>query len=170
MAPRFPGSYVVHKAYLDELPAAQVRQALIDAINAGTGFVNYVGHGGMTQLADESLLALGDAALLTSARRPTVAASLTCAAGRFEYPGLQSLAEALVLAQGGAVAMWSPSGLSYNVDAARLNRAFVDAAFATGTTIGEGVREAFTAYQEEGFFRHLLAIYNLFGDPAVKAR
>ncbi len=165
-----PGSYVVDKAYLEQLPAAEVRQQTIDAFNRGVGFVNYVGHGGVTQFADEALLTVADAALLTNGRRPAVAASLTCVAGRFEFPGMQSLAEALVLANGGAVAMWAPSGLSYSVDAARLNRAFVDAAFDSGATVGSGVREALAAYQEEGFSRHLLYIYNVFGDPAVRAR
>ncbi len=165
-----PGSYVVDRAYLEDSSPAEVRQQMLDAFNRGTGFINYIGHGGVTQLAHENLLTVADAALLTNVRRPAVATTLTCVAGRFEFPGLQSIAEALVLANGGAVAMWAPSGLSYNVDAASLNRAFVEAAFASGATIGSGMQEAFAAYQEEGFFRHLLYIYNLFGDPAVRAR
>jgi hypothetical protein len=170
LAPRFPSSYLVDKAYLSEQSADAVRQQLIDAINSGVGFVNYVGHGGVTLLAEEGLLTVADTALLNNARRPTVAASLTCAAGRFEFPGLQSLAGALVLDDGGAVAMWAPSGLSYNVDAARLNVAFVDAAFDSGATVGSAVQEAFSAYQADGFFRHMLYIYNVFGDPAVRPR
>ncbi len=170
LEPRLPASYLVSKAYLGPLTADELRQQWIDTFNAGVGFVNYVGHGGVTQFAEEAVLSVADAALLVNSKRPAVAASLTCVAGRFEFPGLQSLAEALVLAKGGAVAMWAPSGLSYNVDAGRLNRAFVDAAFASGATLGSGVRDAFAAYQEEGFFRHLLTIYNVFGDPAVRLR
>jgi hypothetical protein len=164
--------YTVQKLYADDFPTpGDVKQPLLDALNAGVGFFNYIGHGGVGQLAEEGLLTAVDAAALTNADRPTVMAALTCIAGRFEVPTMVSVAEAMVLnPNGGAVAAWAPSGLSYNVDAERLNRAFVDAAFGQDITLGQAVREALATYAGEGFYRHLLLVYNVFGDPALSMR
>jgi len=164
--------YTVQKIYLDDFATtADAKQTLLDALNAGVGYFNYTGHGGVTLLAHEELLTVSDAAALTNADRPPVMAALTCVAGRFEVPAFESMAEAMVLnANGGAVAAWAPSGLSYNVDAERLNRAFVDAAFGQDITLGQAVREALATYAGEGFYRHLLLVYNVFGDPALSMR
>ncbi len=171
VAARFPGSFAVDRAYLEGHTVAEVREQLFATLNRGVGFLNYVGHGGMTVLAEEGLLTIDDLPQLRNFKRPTVAASLSCVAGRFEVPGFESLAGAMVLApNGGAVAMWAPSGLSWSVDAGRLNRAFVDAAFTSGSTLGSGVKQALAAYEQEGFFRHLLYVYNVFGDPAIRMR
>lgn len=163
--------YTVAKIHLDALPPADAKQQLLDALGAGVGYFNYIGHGGVTQLAQEALLTVDDAAALTNADRPGVMASLTCIAGRFELPHFDSVAEAMVLnPNGGAIAAWAPSGLSYNVDAERLNRAFVDAAFGQEITLGQAVRQALASYADEGFYRHLLLVYNVFGDPALSMR
>jgi hypothetical protein len=178
--------FTVQQILLDDLNSADpaaAKQQVIDALNAGVGFFNYTGHGGVTLLAEFGdplhdppvplipMLTTDDAAALTNADRPPVMAALTCVAGRFEVPAFESMAEAMVLnPNGGAVAAWAPSGLSYNVDAERLNRAFVDAAFGQDITLGQAVREALATYAGEGFYRHLLLVYNVFGDPALSMR
>jgi hypothetical protein len=178
--------FTVQQILLDDLNSADpaaAKQQVIDALNAGVGFFNYTGHGGVTLLAEFGdplhdppvplipMLTTDDAAALTNADRPPVMAALTCVAGRFEVPAFESMAEAMVLnPNGGAVAAWAPSGLSYNVDAERLNRAFVDAAFGQDITLGQAVREALATYAAEGFYRHLLLVYNVFGDPALSMR
>ena len=99
-------------------------------------------------------------------------AGLTCAVNRFEIPGFVSLGETLVLEpNGGAVAVWAPSGLSYNQEAMILNKAFFQAVFQSGEVVlGEAVLKALEVYGEEGQFPFMLDIYNILGDPAVRMR
>jgi hypothetical protein len=153
---------------LADLPLAEARQQMFTQLAEGVGFVNYVGHGGATKMAQEGLLTIDDVPGLENSEQPIVA-SATCVIGRYAVPGFESLAEALVLEpDGGSVAVWSPSGLSYSVDARLLNRAFADAGFsAPGATLGEAVLEALERYEGLGFFEHMLSIYNVLGDPAL---
>ena len=167
VAAYLPNNYLVDEVRLDDLSVDDARQEIFDVLDRGVGLVHYVGHGGVTQLADEGLLTKDDVANLANARRPPIVTALTCIAGRYEMP-LESLSERMVLAgNGGAAAMWAPSGLSFNVDAERLASAFARAAGTDGITIGDAVRSALEEYEQEGFFRHLLYIYNVFGDPAL---
>ncbi|MCZ6506456.1 MAG: C25 family cysteine peptidase, partial [Acidobacteria bacterium] len=149
---------------------AEAREAMFTALEEGVGFVNYVGHGGVTVLADERLLTVADVPGLANEGVEPIMASATCIIGRYAVPGLESLAEALVVeSDGGAVAVWAPSGLSFNDDAVLLNRAMANAAFsAPGATLGESVLEALRSYEGAGgFFDHMLSIFNVLGDPAL---
>ena len=105
---------------------------------------------------------------------PPVVAALTCVVGRFEIPGLDSLAESLVLEpEGGAVAVWAPSGLSLNGDAEILNQAFVGAlgdGEADDIVLGDAVLTALRRHAVEGRYPFLWRIYNLIGDPALPLR
>ncbi len=166
-----PETVDAHRIYLSELPAAQARQELFDRLAAGVGYWNYVGHGGLDRFADEGLLVASDVASLSNQTTP-VLASLTCSVGRFEIPGWSSLAEALVTKEeGGAIAAWSPSGLSYNSQALILNRALVRSLYDERTEyLGEAVRDALRSFSQEGQLPFMLSIYNLLGDPATRLR
>ena len=94
---------------------------------------------------------------------------MTCVVGQYAVPGYDALAEKLVCgAQGGAVAVWSPSGLSMNDAAAKLNREILKAIWGGAATLGEAVQEALAAGAAEGVDLYLLRIYNLLGDPATR--
>ena len=101
-----------------------------------------------------------------------VISSLTCSAGRFEVPGWESLAEALVMApDGGAAVMWAPSGQSYHFQAMSLNEALFEAIFSgKAETVGEVLLETLATHQPSTGFEYLRAIYNLIGDPAYRVR
>jgi hypothetical protein len=101
-----------------------------------------------------------------------ILASLTCTVGRFEVPGWSSLAEALVMREGGgAIAAWSPSGLSYNSQALILNRALIDALYDENTQyLGEAIQSSLSRFAQEGQLSFMLSIYNLLGDPATRLR
>jgi hypothetical protein len=166
-----PGDVDFHRVYLSQLTLAQARQELMARLQAGVGYWNYIGHGGLDRFASEGLFLTTDVPLLANAVTPVVA-SLTCSAGRFEIPGWASLGEALVMKEdGGAVAAWTPSGLSYNSQALILNQALVSSLYDENAEyLGEAIQSALETFSEEGQLRFMLSIYNLLGDPATRLR
>ncbi len=166
-----PADVAVHRVYLSQLTLKQARQSLMTTLQSGVGYWNYIGHGGLDRFASEGLFLTTDVPPLTNSVTPIVA-SLTCSTGRFEVPGWASLGEALVMKEdGGAVAAWSPSGLSYNSQALILNEALVSSLYDGNTVyLGEAIQSALETFSEEGQLRFMLSIYNLLGDPATRLR
>jgi hypothetical protein len=166
-----PDDVEAHKVYLSQLTLAQARQQVMTHLQAGVGYWNYIGHGGLDRFASEGLVLTTDVPAMTNAVTPIVA-SLTCSTGRFEVPGFPSLGEALVMKEdGGAVAAWTPSGLSYNSQALILNEALVKSLYDGSTEyLGEAIQDALETFSEEGQLQFMLSIYNLLGDPATRIR
>jgi|CXWL01.1.fsa_nt_gi uncharacterized repeat protein (TIGR01451 family) len=148
------------------------RAKLVDGLNAGTGFVSYVGHGGYDQLADESLLMSSDAPLFTNLLRPSVMTAMTCLSGNTSLPGYSTIGETLVRQEGGGiVALWAPTGMSQDELAAPLAAEFYKAVFDEGTErLGDAVESSRKAYRQSGRPDFMLSIYNLLGDPAMRIR
>ncbi|MEM6453611.1 MAG: C25 family cysteine peptidase [Acidobacteriota bacterium] len=165
-----PPSYVVESiAHGGPASVDVTRQALLGAWADGAQLVSYLGHGGIGQLADEGLLMIGDVVggLGNGARLPVVTA-FTCSVGRIDFPGFDGLAEALVLsADGGAIALWSPSGLVFNADGMPIADAFYEAALARGLRLGDAVRAALATHAQQGGAAHVPAVYTLVGDPMI---
>lgn len=161
-----PPSVLLDRVYLSDYAPDAARQLTLEGINEGVFWVNYIGHGGMDRLADSGLLMSGDGDLLDNIDALPVLSSLTCAVNRFEVPGLVSLGEELVLdPDGGAIAVWAPSGLSQNSPAVNLDMALFKAVFQTNQPIlGDAVRQALSTEGEPVF---MLKIYNLLGDGAL---
>ncbi len=161
-----PPGVAAERAYLSEQSVAAARQRIFDAVASGVSAVNYLGHGGLGRFADEGVVLSSDAESLVGPRLPVYAA-LTCSVGRFEVPGFESLAEALVMAaDGGSAAVFAPTGQSLNFEAVAMNRVWLDALFSgEHATVGE-VMLATLAYEQVGDFPFMRSIFNLFGDPA----
>jgi hypothetical protein len=85
---------------------------------------------------------------------------------------LDGLSEALVLkADGGAIAMWAPSGLSFNENSLELCKGFYSAIFIGGETIlGDAIRRSQENYANQGAKLYHLDLYNLMGDPALRLK
>ncbi|MBW1897013.1 MAG: hypothetical protein JRI47_08130, partial [Deltaproteobacteria bacterium] len=162
--------YAPEKIYLSELPIGEARQRLLDGIEGGAGFLNYIGHAGVDRLADEGLLLSSDVSSLANTDRFPIVTAMTCVVGQFAIPGYDSLSERLVITNdAGAVAVWSPTGMSINADARILDEEFFRAApLGYGTTLGQAVLEALEAYSIRGSNRYMLDIYNVLGDPALE--
>ena len=170
--PLLPARLDAKKVYVDELGVAQSRSQLLQSLDQGAILLNYFGHGGLDRMAAEGLLTTADVDGLASNGEFPIVSSLTCAVGRFEIPGATSLGEALTIAEDrGAVAVWAPSGLSFNQEAGVLDRGFVGALFdGRNATLGEAIRSARVTYRREsqGEFAFMTEIYNLLGDPALE--
>ena len=131
--------------------------------------INWVGHGGFDRLASEGVLRTADVAGLANGERLPVVTALTCNIAFFGFPGFTSLGEALVVhPNGGAAAVWAPTGLSQNDEAVRLGRSAFEGLLGAGTgRLGDAVVYSLEKFAASGGKRDLLRIYNLLGDPAL---
>ena len=106
---------------------------------------------------------------MTNARKPVVV-SLSCLAGRYEAPGVDSLGELLMRrAPGGSVAVWAPSGMSRNAPATELAEAFYRSILQEGSgTLGLSILRARRSLEANLSTQDTLAMFNLLGDPALR--
>jgi hypothetical protein len=148
------------------------RDAILAAFDDGASLLSYVGHGGIHLWADENVFNTGDVASLSTQPRQPLLLTMNCLNGYFHFPYYDSLAESLVKAERkGAIAAFSPSGLSLNEPAHRFHQALLDALFAgTHERLGDAVLAAQERYAATGAFPELLSIYHLLGDPAMTLR
>ena len=74
----------------------------------------------------------------------------------------------MVTPDGGAAAVWVPSGLSEHDQARILGEAFYGSAFGSARqSVGETIAGAQRRFARNRKDRYLLDIYNLIGDPAT---
>ncbi|NIM95881.1 MAG: hypothetical protein GTO18_19450 [Anaerolineales bacterium] len=164
--------YSTTKIYLSESSLADARLALINELNSGAALMNFIGHAGNDRLSEEGLLRTSDLGSLTNGGKLPIVTALTCVVGRFEIPGVDSLGEALTLdGDGGAIAVWAPTGLSLNRDAKALGESFFQAAFQDGKTVlGDVVLFALNENASIGDTFSLLEVYTLLGDPGLQLK
>jgi hypothetical protein len=164
------GGYDQDLVYLSEMTPAEARTALQSSWNEGAQLVNYVGHGGVMQLAAENLLGVGDMDALSNGDRLPIVSALTCVVGRSDVPGFESLAEALVTdADGGAIAVWAPTGLSLSGAAHDLDLVYAAALAGADpdSPLGELILQTLGAFGAAGGSEQMLNAYGITGDPAV---
>lgn len=166
--------YVVSNLFY---PLADVRGNLLnDWRTNGYGYVNYIGHGAATQLAAEGFMTVDDVdnflSPFNNTPRLPIFAALTCAVGDSSEPGVLALSDKLILHEtGGAIAAFSPTGLSLDEQAFSLNKHFVDSLLGDRATIGESVEFAYDSAAKTGSIAPFMHdIYQISGDPAVKLR
>ena len=98
-------------------------------------------------------------------------ASMSCSAGIFGYPPMDSIGEAALLrADGAAVGFFGASGLSRTYLADKIAKGFYRNLFDPQVTrVGDAVVRGKQYYFDQGAERYPLDIYNLLGDPAMLA-
>jgi len=174
LIPRIPPTLDVDRIYVDELGAGVARQQLLETLNEGALLVHFLGHGNLMQMGDnEGLLKSGDVPGLGNAERQPVLTAMTCALGRFDRIFFDTLSESLVLrGDGGVIALWAPTGFSFNQDGVQLSQGFLPRAFESGEPIslGEAVMEALSNYlaTAEEPIESVPFVYTLLGDPAIR--
>jgi hypothetical protein len=159
------------KLYLRNL-GASLRSEITSAFDNGPGIVSYVGHGATAVWASENVFNNTDIPNLSPQDQQPLLLTLNCLNGFFHFPPFDSLAEAFVKAEGkGALAAFSPSGLSVN-DAAHLFHKALLQEIESGahSRLGDALLAAQNGYANSGAFPELLSIYHLFGDPGMKMR
>ncbi len=162
----------VRKLYLEALGPAALRSEILTAFDEGASLVSYVGHGGIHLWASENVFDVPAVARLSFQARQPLFVTMNCLNGYFHFPYFNSLAEELVKAgDKGAIAAFSPSGLSFDRPAHEYHKALLEAVFEGGhARLGDAVLDAQSVYANTGAFPELLAIYHLLGDPALNLR
>jgi hypothetical protein len=167
-----PANLRVEQINRGQVDPATAKSTLMDAIMRGQKVVNYMGHGSLNLWAG-SLLTNEDARSLTNGERLPVFVMMTCLNGYFHDPALDSLAESLLKAeQGGAVAVWTSTGMTTPVEQSVLNQQLYRLLFATGNangqalTLGEATTRAKAAVNDGDIRR----TWVLLGDPTMRMR
>jgi len=159
----------VSRIYLSQYGSG-TRPAIVEAFDRGPGLLSYIGHGGTVVWASENVFNTFDMPALSLQPKQPLLLTMNCLSGFFHFPPLDSLAEALVKAEGkGAIASFSPSGLSLDEPAHVYEQALLsEIASGRHARLGDAVLAAQESYANSGAFPELLSIYNLLGDPALK--
>ncbi len=160
------------RLYLSGLSTESARQAVVEAFDGGAALLSYVGHGGIHLWAQENIFDTSQVATLSPQAEQPLLLTMNCLNGYFHFPYYNSLAEELLKADGkGAIAAFSPSGLSLNEPAHLFHKALVGELISgKHERLGDAVSAAQAVYAASGAFQELLSIYHLLGDPALRLR
>lgn len=148
---------------------------LKDAINTGTQYVQFMGHGGGRVWADYNLFNFNDVATLNNTTFPVVL-SLACYASAFDTNGAASISEALVLQPGkGAIGTAGFSGLGYEAHDEGWGLAFTDALFTQdfadiGSATIYALARFYTTVSSTAARYALTNAFAYLGDPLIKLR
>ncbi len=146
---------------------SNARSQLLAAINNGPKFVNFYGHGSTRLWTDGSILTAADAASLGNTERLTLFNAMTCLNGFFHDPTIESLGEALLKANGGAIAVWASTGMTDAGAQVLMNQQAMQLLLSgSGLTIGEVTAQAKAATANSD----VRSTWVLLGDPATKIK
>jgi len=171
VAARLPVDYLKTALDSDTLGAASVRAGLFDLVGQGQLIVNYLGHGSEGIWGSSGdLMETGDIGsnwLASGARLPFVVA-MNCLNGFFQDIYAEgSMAETLMRADGGAVAVWASSSLTDAEPQGQLNDELYRLIFGQGTpTLGDAIVAAKQAITDGDVRRS----WTFFGDPAMRLK
>jgi len=142
-----------------------IKSRIIAAINDGKTIVDYNGHGS-ADVWRGNILTNEDALALTN-QRLAFFVIMTCLNGYFDDPVLDSLAESLMKATGGAAAVWASSTLCEPAQQEALNEELYRQLFGgSPISIGEAAVRAKQAVTDPDVRRSWI----LFGDPAMRLK
>jgi hypothetical protein len=164
-----PADVPVEEILRGQLGTDVAKQQLLASLHRGPAVVNYIGHASV-DLWRGQLLTADDAGALGNGERLPVVVPMTCLNGYFHDPALESLAEALLLAEhGGALAVWASSGMTGAGGQALMNQELYrwlfreNAANGLSLTLGEAALQAKAAVENADLRR----TWMLFGDPTL---
>jgi len=159
-------------AFLSQLGVTATRERVLGSLDQGLSLLSYVGHGLQTAWASEYVLLTKHLAALQAQPQQPLLVTMNCLNGYFTGPTYDSMAEVFLKAQGrGAIAAFSPSGLSVDSAAHLYHRALMAEITSTRhARIGDAVLAAQKAYADTGVMPELLGVYQLLGDPAMRIR
>lgn len=167
-----PAGFQVDTLYLNDPSLAEpaaARQRLFAALDAGRALINYAGHGSPRWWAGE-LLSSEDAAGLHNQSRLPIITAMTCLTGFFHHPSTVSLSEALLWADGGAVAAFMPSSEGITTEQLPVAMGFYQHLVGGDhSTLGEATVAAKGDLVESGKTNaDMIRTFNLLGDPGLR--
>jgi hypothetical protein len=163
-----PESLMVSEVYRDQFPDdVQVKTELVRRLNQGPLLVNYIGHGTL-EFWRGDIFSSDDAEVLTNGLRLPLVIGMTCLTGFFQDVYYETLAESFLKARnGGALAVWTSSGLTDPSRQAVMNKEMIRLLFSgEGLTIGEAAMRAKASVADLDIRRTWI----LFGDPTTRLK
>ena len=154
------------------LEEGEHRQEILDAIDSGVAWVNFIGHAGSRTW--DLMFHNVDIEALNNAPRFPFITSMTCHTGRFAEPNQVSFGEHFVMAgDKGAIGFMGTSGWGYSYeDYTFLNKLFPTALKDTVRYLSTMIDEAKVRLWSEAFtnpqIRDMIYQYNLLGDPGIR--
>jgi len=146
--------------------SAGAKDQLMWAIARGQKLVNYIGHGSVDLWRGEVMTG-EDARRLGNRDRLSVYVLMTCLNGYFGDAAIDSLAESLMKAEGGAALVWASSGMTEAGAHGELAEEFYRELFARpGVRIGDAAVKAKAKVKD----RDAKMTWVLLGDPATRLR
>jgi hypothetical protein len=172
---QFPWLVDFKKIYLHDYPFVGnskpgAKNDLIKEWNQGALIVNYVGHGGRQQLADERVMLNSDIYSLTNGYRRPLFMGLSCEVGDLDDPYSRSFSQVLVTSErGGAIASISGAAPTKGWSNIALGQSIYDHLFTSKDSTG--TIPIGYAYQLGKISTYKVAYnntkYALLGDPAM---
>jgi hypothetical protein len=162
LRPLLPPSWTVTRVDRDTQDDARAR--LLAGLSAGPSLVDYLGHGSVDLWAG-NLLKAADANDLTNTDHPSFYVLMTCLNGYFTDPLLDSLAEKLLAASGGAAAVFSSTAQATPQPQVAANRALLSAIYG-GSALpraGDAIASALSGVGDAD----VRASWTLLGDPTM---
>jgi hypothetical protein len=163
-----PSYLVVRKIFRGDFSSdAQAKATLQNSINQGVLLVNFIGHGSIESWRG-SLLTLEDTDNLINGLRLPFFVNMTCLNGFFQNPYGETLAEGLIKASGGgAIAIWTSSGLTEPDNQAVMNKELIKLLFGRESlTLGEATAKAKASVSDQDIRKTWI----LFGDPSQRLK
>ncbi len=162
-----PGEFRVEEIDRGHLDDVTAKQQLMASLNQGPRIVNYNGHGSVN-LWRGDWLTNEDALALTNGNQLSLFVVMTCLNGYYQDPALDSLAESLMKSErGGAIAVWTSSGMTTPGDQSLLNQQFYRLLFnESGLRLGDAMMRAKSETRETDVRRTWI----LLGDPTGRLK
>ena len=170
--------YRSQKLYLDrfeqtksggrqESPAA--KKAILESLNSGTLFLNYVGHGNETTLSAEEIFRVQDLENWPNQAQLPLWFTATCEFGRHDSPFIRSAAEELLFTESkGAIGLLATGRPVFSSVNFTINEAFIQALAAAGKLgamdLGSLYRQTKNGSLNGSYNRN----FSLLGDPSLR--
>ncbi|MGB9180869.1 MAG: C25 family cysteine peptidase, partial [Pyrinomonadaceae bacterium] len=145
-----------------------VRSQLMSGINQGPMIVNYSGHGTLDAWTGGGLFKNPDVYALSNSNHLPFFVTMTCLNGYFQDPQGECISEALLKApNGGAIAVWSSSGLTVPFGQALMNKQLYQLLFSDNPpALGDAIKISKAATPDWDVRK----TWVLFGDPSMHLR
>jgi len=161
-----PSSLKVQKIYRSQFSDEQARSVLISSISQGPLLVNFIGHGSVGVW--RGVLSSEDAEGMINGMGLSLFISMTCLNGYFQDIYMESMAESLLKAPGGgAIAVWTSSGMTEPEGQAVMNKELIRLLFnGQSLTLGEATARAKASVSDQDIRKTWI----LFGDPTTRLK
>jgi hypothetical protein len=184
-----PASFAIERVYYDPYQAddagesfryrtpAATTEALVNAVNTGHLFVNYIGHAAINVWGHEWFLVgrssvRNDVAAMTNGPRLPIFLDMACLSGNFADVVREALQETLLAhPDGGSAAGWGATGFGVAVGHDKLHTGFYRGVFELGLTrvgLAAIAGKQYLWAQDGQAHQDLLDTFGLLGDPALE--